>query len=98
MTIRSGCQGAQGGLVELVDRLAPLGALAHRRVDLTGAQSSGSASRVTCGSRSGRGRMVALVRHRDHLLAEIEREEQLRGVGHEAYNAHSVTVMPRRSA
>ena len=38
--------------------------------------------------------MVALVGDRDDLLAQIEREQQLGGVGNEAYDAHPVTVMP----
>ena len=38
VTIRSGAQAAQAGLVELVDRAALLGQLAHRAVDLVGRQ------------------------------------------------------------
>ena len=38
--------------------------------------------------------MVALVGDRDDLIAQIERKQQFRGMGNEAYNAHSVTVMP----
>ena len=44
---------------------------------------------VTRGARSSAASgIVALVRHRDHLLAESEREQQLGGVGHEADDAH----------
>ena len=90
-------QRPQGVLVELVDRLAPLGARAHRRIDLGGGilwpTPIGSTSRVMCGRCAGLRRMVALVRDRDDLLAQIEREQQLRGVGNEAYDAHSVTVV-----
>ena len=38
--------------------------------------------------------MVALVGDRDDLIAQIERKQQLGGVGDEAYDAHPVTVMP----
>ena len=38
--------------------------------------------------------MVALVRDRDNLIAEAEREQQLGGVGDEADDPHPVTVMP----
>jgi hypothetical protein len=38
--------------------------------------------------------MVTLVGDCDDLLAQIERKQQLGGVGDEAYNAHPVTVMP----
>jgi hypothetical protein len=38
--------------------------------------------------------MVALVGDCYDLVAQIEREQQLGGVGDEAYNAHPVTVMP----
>ena len=43
------------------------------------------------------GRMIALVCDRDDLLAQIEREQQLRGMGNQAYDAHPVTVMPAPS-
>ena len=44
--------------------------------------------------------MVALVRDRDDLLAEAEREQELGRVGHEADDAHPPTLraIPRRLA
>ena len=51
MTIRSGCERAQELGVELVDRVAGGGALAHRRVDLARrSRPAGSTSRVARGS------------------------------------------------
>ena len=43
-------------------------------------------------------RVVALVRHPHHLLAEAEREQQLGRVGDEAHDAHALTVRARRPA
>ena len=38
--------------------------------------------------------MVALVGHRDNMIAQTEREQQLGGVRNEAHDAHPVTVFP----
>ena len=84
-----GLELAQRALVELVDRLAALGALAHRGVDLAPSCSpAGSTSRVTCGSVAAPRRVIALVRDADDVVAEPEREQQLGRVGHEADDPH----------
>jgi 4a-hydroxytetrahydrobiopterin dehydratase len=38
--------------------------------------------------------MIALMGHRDNLIAQTEREQQLGGVRNEAHDAHPVTVLP----
>ena len=44
------------------------------------------------GKRARRGGMVALMCHADHVRAEPELEQELRRVGHEANDAHPMTL------
>ena len=75
--------------VQLVDRLAARRALAHRGVDRARRRGRrGSASRVSARQLPRRGRVVALVRDRDKLIAEAEREEELGRMRDEADDPH----------
>ena len=64
-------------LVELVQRLAAAGALAHRGVDLGGGQALGNHAAGEVGELFRAGRVVTLVRDRGDAVAEAEREQHL---------------------
>jgi hypothetical protein len=64
-------------LVELVERLAAPGALAHRGVDRGRFQALGNHAAREVGELFGAGRVVTLVSDRGHAVAEAEREQQL---------------------
>jgi hypothetical protein len=83
-----GLELGQQVLVQHVDRLAALRALAHRGVDLGGAQARRQHVAGDLRQALDRGRVVALVRDADHVVAEAQREEQLGGVRDQADDAH----------
>ena len=79
-------------LVELVDRLALLGALAHRAVDRGRRQ---ALFEHVARDRLALARLlreVALVRDADDLIAETQREEQLGSVWDKADDPHEESV------
>ena len=78
--------------VELVDRLAAFGVLAYRGVDVARGQPGREDIARDLGQVAGLRREVTLVRDRDNLATETEREQQLGGMGNEADDAHSQTV------
>ncbi len=83
-----GLELAQQLLVEAVDRVAALGALADGRVDPRRVEAGRQLVAREVRQLERAGRIVALVRDADHVVAEAEREQQLGGVGHEAHDAH----------
>ncbi len=83
-------------LVELVDRAGLLGGGAHGGVDLGRAEPGGKAILRNLWQLLGRCGKVALVRDRDHIVAQPEREEQLGGVRDEGDDAHETSEHRRR--
>ena len=82
-----GLQLAQPLLVERVDRLALLGELAHRAVDLARREAGADQVARDLGQLERGGGVVALVRDGGNLVAEPESEQHLGGGGDEGDDA-----------
>jgi hypothetical protein len=83
-----GSQRAQEIAVELIDRSAGGDALANRRVDPPRVELRRERVARNLRQAQRRRRVVALMRHRDEILAETEREAELGRMRHEAYDSH----------
>ena len=77
VTIRSTSSASSVVLVELVQRLAAAGPLAHRRVDPGRVEPLGDHAAREVGELFGAGRVVTLVGDRGDAVAEAEREQHL---------------------